>query len=205
MLARQFDLTCKCGIARSHLRVVPKKLQYRNVPVGRRRPATFSEYPRGVGIFEPIDDITENIIVLRKKVWPLIIAAAGSSSVGKCFKQIRIRVMPVGSKTARRIIAACSPAKLRQQRHRQKGNSHVVHRLVITTLGSDELADIEHIVERTTSALSQPSGPMLGGGMSFNRGECKGGEGQKTRNVIVITHQRGIFERVVLKHALGRI
>src|SRR5204862_2219336 len=111
-----------------------------DIPVRGRRPTALPQHPCCICIFEPIDDVTENIIVLRKKVWPLMIAAAGSGPVRKSFEEIRIPVMREHRETPRGIIGTRSTAKLGQQRHWQKCNSHIVHRLVIATLGSDELA-----------------------------------------------------------------
>src|SRR6266498_2638931 len=106
MLARKFHLTGQCRISWSNLRIVPEKLQDRDVPVGRRRPVTCSQHPCRVGIFETIDDVSEVIVILREKIWPLVIAAARSSSVRHGFEQISIRVVLIDSKAARRIISA---------------------------------------------------------------------------------------------------
>src|SRR3954466_14874573 len=114
MLPRKFNFTGKSRITRRNLGIVPKKFQYRNVPVGRRSPSTFSQHPRGIWIFEAIDDVTENIVVLGKKVWPFIVAATRRGSIGKCFKQICIRVVRIDTKPARRIISSGGTAKLGQ-------------------------------------------------------------------------------------------
>src|SRR5260370_905618 len=106
MLAWKFDFTCQCRISWSNLRIIPKKSQYRDVPVGRRRPITFCQHPRRVGILESIDYVTENIIILRKKVGPFVVAAARGGSVGKSLIQICVLVMPISSKVSRRIVAS---------------------------------------------------------------------------------------------------
>src|SRR4051812_46862948 len=109
MLPRKFHLTGKSRITRRNLGIVPKKFQYRNVPVGRRSPSAFSQHPCGIRIFEAIDHVTKNIVVLSKKVWPFIVAATRRGSMGKCFNKIltpkvqmaskpRARTSPVGGR-----------------------------------------------------------------------------------------------------------
>src|SRR6266496_1245345 len=106
MLAREFHLTGQCRISWSNLRIVPEKFQDRDVPVGGRRPVTFSQHPCRVRVFETVHDVSEIIVILREKVWPLVIAATRSSSVRHGFEQISVRVVLIDSKAARRIISA---------------------------------------------------------------------------------------------------
>src|SRR5260370_3514830 len=169
MLAWKFDFTCQCRISWSNLRIIPKKSQYRDVRVGSRRPITFAQHPRRVGILESIDYVTENIIILRKKVGPFVVTAAGGGSVGKSLIEICVLVMPIGSKAARRIVSAGGAAKFSQQRHGQISDAHVVHRLMVAAFGGDELADIQHIIKRTASTFPQRLRPGLSRGMTFNR------------------------------------
>ena len=102
-----------------------------------------------------------------------MISTARSRSVRKSLIEIRIPIVPISAEAARRIVSAGGSAKFRQQSHRQKCNALVVHRLVITALRGDELADVEHIVQRSARALPQRRGSSLRGGMPFNCGKRK--------------------------------
>src|SRR6185369_3012306 len=143
------------GISGSHVWVIPKKLSNGNTPLRSRRPTTLAQHPRGVRILETVDRIAETDVVFPLQVGKLVIVVASSGAVRQNFVEISVGVMLKERITQRRITVSRSAQQLGHHCQRRKRDALIVHRLMITTVRSDEVREVEDVIEHCACMFSQ--------------------------------------------------
>src|SRR6185503_11978355 len=157
------------GIARRYVWIVPQKLRYRDAPFWLRGPATLAQKPCCIRILEAIDRITKTDIVFPLQIRKFVIVVARSRTVGQNFVEIRVGVMLKQRVAQCRITVRRCPQQLGHHREGRKRNALVIHRLVITTVGRDEVCEVENVIENRACMFSQWRRPRLNRRMPFDR------------------------------------